>query len=334
MTSAEAQMSVKDIAMEVIARPSILSLVVEGAITLFIVKHLSNILFWGSVIALLPVLLYRIYTIVKRVPAPYANPKNILITGATSGIGEYIAYHYAKQGAEHIYITGRSTERLARVAAACKTQPGASPSLKVTPLELDVTDVEAMRTQLQAADAATPLDSVYVNAGVSASTLKDVKYEEMARQVIDINVVGILNTVFPLRDAFKERKRGQFVIIASIAGIASLPGNHPYAASKAAAISLGQGFRSELRKFGVGVTVICPGFVRSGMTQERQETMGLPFFMETEPAVQIIARAAAENFDVVSFPFPTALGGWILRVLPFYLHDKIGHYVSKFMYKQ
>jgi len=55
--------------------------------------------------------------------------------------------------------------------------------------------------------------------------------------------------------------------------------------------------------------------------------------METEPAVEIIARGVAENIDVVVFPFPTALGGWILRVLPFFVHDIISSRVSKYMYK-
>jgi len=323
----------KAFASKMFARPTIFWLVAEGTGVLFVVSYFTKLLFFLSLIALVASLAYRFYVVYKDIPAPFARPKNIFITGATSGIGEYLAYHYARAGAQTLYLTGRNTERLERVAAACRSQPGALSDLVVKGVEVDVTDAAAMRSKLEAADDATPLDCVYANAGVSASTLKDLKYEEMCRQTIDTNVTGIFNTIFPVRDRMKQRKHGQFVIIASIAGIASLPGNHPYAASKAAAISLGQGFRSELGPHGVGVTTICPGFVRSGMTQERQETMGLPFFMETEPAVDIIVRGVEENLDVVVFPFPTALGGWLLRALPFYLHDMVSKQISKIMYK-
>lgn len=277
---------------------------------------------------------YNTYCILTNTPASkFLKPENIFITGASSGLGEYLAYHYAKIGAKNIYICGRSTAKLDPIATRCRE---IAQNCQVHCITGDVTNEQQIHDALIAADAATPLSLVIANAGVSESTLpSSIARKDRFRSVIDTNVQGVLNTIFPLLETFKNRKAGQYMIVASIAAIASLPGNNPYAASKAAALSIGQSFRQELAKYNVGVTTICPGFVRSAMTSERHEKLikgGLPMFMETEPAVKIMADGTAANLPVVVFPMMMGYAGWILRFIPFQFHDLISSIISSRMY--
>lgn len=229
--------------------------------------------------------------------------KSILITGASSGIGAALAELYAAPGVV-LFLSGRDATRLDTVAEACRAH-GAT----VHPHTVPVTDPAAMRQWIEQADDTAPLDLVIANAGISGGG------EESAdRAIFDVNVTGVLNTVHPALDRMLARKSGTIALVSSIAGNRGLPSAPAYSASKAAVLAYGEGLRGRHWGSGVTISVICPGFVRSRITDKNDFTM--PFFMEADRAAAIIQRGLARGDAKISFPWPMRLSGWLLRALP------------------
>jgi short-subunit dehydrogenase len=110
------------------------------------------------------------------------------------------------------------------------------------------------------------------------------------------------------------RRRGQLVIISSLASFRGFAGSAAYCASKAAVRVWGEGLRNELARHGVEVNVVCPGFVVSRMTAVNRFRM--PFLMETAPAAAVIKRGLAQNKSRISFPWPMSAAVWLLAALP------------------
>ena len=182
------------------------------------------------------------------------NFSSIVITGASSGIGEALALDYAAPGVA-LALTGRDAGRLETVAAACRAK-GAT----VVADTVDVVDRERFAAWLTAFDDAHPVDLLIANAGISIdkdnSSLDDFS---IIRKTLDVNVGGVLNTVEPLLPRLIARKRGQIAIVASLASFIGLPYSASYNASKAAVRVWGESIRYVLKKDGIGVSVVCPG---------------------------------------------------------------------------
>ena len=151
---------------------------------------------------------------------------NVLITGATSGIGEALALYYAQTGAANLFICGRDKLRLADVKQRCE-----SFGAKVYAELMDVTDSEPMRKWLEKSNSIAPLHLVIANAGVSTGE----ETESNVRNTVQINVCGVVNTVLPAIELFKQRDDTDkhIVLTASIAGYHGLPTAPSYSASKA-----------------------------------------------------------------------------------------------------
>lgn len=238
------------------------------------------------------------------------TPAHILITGASSGIGKALALRYA---APEVRLTlhGRSESRLREVGEACRRK-GAD----VHYILADVTDRRGMADAIGNADAARPLDLVIANAGISGGTggVMNGEPADQVRAIFDVNVTGVFNTIDPVLPLMIARGRGQIALMASLAGYRGWPGAPAYCASKAAVKVYGEGLRGALKRTGVRVNVICPGFVRSPMTDANGYKM--PFLMEAERAAEIIARGLADDRGRISFPWQTAFFAWLFAVLP------------------
>lgn len=237
------------------------------------------------------------------------NFSSIVITGSSSGIGEALALDYAAPGVA-LALTGRDAARLDAVAVACRTK-GAT----VVADTIDVTDRERLATWLTTFDDAHPVDLVLANAGVSIdkdnSSLDDFS---VIRKTLDINIGGVLNTVEPLLSRLIARKRGQIAIVSSLASFIGLPYSASYNASKAAVRVWGESIRYVLRKHGIGVSVICPGFVVSRMTAKAPFPM--PFLMSSARASAIIRRGLAADRPRIAFPIGTKAAVWLGQTLP------------------
>ena len=233
----------------------------------------------------------------------------IVITGASSGIGEAIALDYAQPGTA-LALTGRDAQRLEAVAAACRAK-GAT----VVADTIDVVERERFADWLKAFDDAHPVDLILANAGISIdkdnSSIDDFA---IIRRTFDVNVYGTLNTVEPLLDRMIARRRGQIAVVSSLAGFIGLPYSASYNASKAAVRVWGESLRYVMKKHDIGVSVICPGFVVSRMTANAPFPM--PFLMSSARASAIIRRGLANNRARIAFPIGTKAAVWLGSVLP------------------
>lgn len=238
-----------------------------------------------------------------------------LITGASSGIGEAIARACAKRG-ERLFLCGRDRGRLDAVAAACRAD-GATADATV----VDVTDREAVERWIREADASSPLDRVFANAGVATGA----ETEEHVRNTFAINVGGTVNTVLPAIELMRARGRGQIVLTASIAGYGPLRSCPSYSATKSCIKTWGLSLRGFLKKDGVKVSVVCPGFIRSRLTDKN--TCPMPFFMEADKAARTIISRADRDIGLIAFPWPMRLATWFLSILPHRLNELINRFV-------
>ena len=247
--------------------------------------------------------------------------QNILITGASSCIGEALAIHYASHGVQNLFLCGRNVERLDAVAAECRKY-----QTRVYTQILDVTDREAVKLWIEKCEKTAPLNLVFANAGVA--TLQET--DENIYNTFNINLFGVLNTVLPAVELFKQRKdtNKTIAITSSIAGYHGLMTCPSYSASKAAVKAWGEAQRLALRPYNINVSVICPGFIRSRITDKN--TCPMPFFMEAPKAAKIIAERIEKNVGLIAFPWPMRLASWFGSVLPARVSEFI---YSKLPYK-
>lgn len=243
------------------------------------------------------------------------DPLSILITGASGGIGAALALDYAAPG-KVLFLQGRDAARLEALAGACR-QKGAA----VETALLDVRDRDGMAGWIAACDADAPLDLVVANAGISGGTGGGGEADDQARRIFDVNVTGVMNTVQPALAAMAPRGRGQVALMASMAAFRGFPGAPAYCATKACVRIWGEALRAQWRGRGIAVNVICPGFVRSGITDANRFRM--PFFMEADRAARIIRRGLAANRGRIAFPWQTYLVARLVAALPGWLMDPL-----------
>ncbi|MFM9913034.1 MAG: SDR family oxidoreductase [Methylophilaceae bacterium] len=231
----------------------------------------------------------------------------VFITGASSGIGTALAKHYAASGTQ-LGLVGRNQERLQQLA----NELGANCAIYV----LDVRDATAL--QQAAADFLTRFGApniVIANAGVSRGTLTEHAEDITAfKAVMDINVMGMVHTFQPFIAAMKQAGSGSLVGIASVAGLRGIPGASAYSASKAAAITYLESLRVELIGTGINVTTICPGYIRTPMTDVNPYPM--PFLMEPDTAARKMARIIQKKRRIAITPWQMGFVGVLMRFLP------------------
>jgi short-subunit dehydrogenase len=237
-------------------------------------------------------------------------PKSILITGASSGIGEALALHYAGPGV-FLALSGRNEDRLEQVAQACRKR-GALVDMAI----LSVTETGLMEDWITQIDEEHPLDLVVANAGISGGTGGPMVGEPIsqARAIFDVNLMGVLNTLDPIIPRMTERGQGQIAVISSMAGFRGFPGAPAYSASKGAVRFYGEALRGALKPAGIKVNVICPGFVATRMTKVNDFPM--PFTWSAPKAANRIARDLSRNVGRITFPWPVRASVWLLALLP------------------
>lgn len=233
------------------------------------------------------------------------SPQNIIITGASAGIGKSLALAYAKKGIT-LGLIARSQDKLTTVAELCR-QNGANVQIGV----IDITDDVQLKEWLLAFDAQNPVDLIIANAGITSSIINgEAENWKKVKQVLDINIYGVFNTVHPLILPMQLRKHGQIAIISSVAAYCGMPISPTYSATKAAIKNYAEGLRGWLKEDEVTVSVICPGFVKT----ELSDNFHCPklFMISSETAAQYIQQGLAKNKAEISFPVPI---NWIMKLL-------------------
>jgi short-subunit dehydrogenase len=221
--------------------------------------------------------------------------QRVFITGASSGLGEGLARHYAKPGAT-IGLVARRAALLDAVAAQLR-DAGATAHVYVA----DVAETAPMRAACERfLDDAGGADLVVANAGVGIrSALHEGNSEEVAR-LMQINVIGVTNTLIPFVPKLIEQRAGVLCAISSMAGHRAMPGRVAYSASKKAVTTFMDGLRMDLHDSGVHAMTICPGFVRTPLTEGVPNMM---FAVDCDDAVRSMAEAIAARRDTFTFPW-------------------------------
>ena len=242
------------------------------------------------------------------------DPRLVVITGASSGLGLALAHHYLERGA-----TVAAIARRAELLQALSEQfPG-----QVEVYALDVCDAVSLQTVAQdfIARHGVP-DIVIANAGVSIGTLtRHAEDNDVFQHVMDINVLGAVKTFQPFVEAMRAAGHGRLVGIASVAGFRGLPGAGAYSASKAALISYLESLRIEMRNSGVKVVTVCPGYIRTPMTDINPYPM--PFLLEADEAARRIAHVIEQGESFAVVPWQMAIVGRVLKLLPNWLYDTL-----------
>ncbi|PHQ78888.1 MAG: short-chain dehydrogenase [Coxiella sp. (in: Bacteria)] len=226
------------------------------------------------------------------------NPKPhvVCITGASSGIGAALAKAYAAPHT-HLLLIGRSEQRLKQVADIC-IAAGATAVVA----SIDVTDKRMLQAWIREQDQQTPIDLLIANAGLSMSQAQNAGLDTEAAEahLIDVHLQGTLNTIYAVRRQMQTRQCGQIAIMSSLNGFIVLGRSRIYGAVKAALLSYGLSLRSSMQKYNIKVSVICPGWVQSALTDLNKFSM--PFKLTADQAAVKIKAGLCKNKSIIAFP--------------------------------
>ena len=238
--------------------------------------------------------------------------KNILITGASSGLGHGMAVEFAKQGC-NLALCARRVERLEEL----KTQlEGINPDIKVFIRSLDVNDHDAVFSVFKAfRDDMGTLDRVIVNAGMGKGASIGTGYFHANKQTAVTNFVSAVAQCEAAMEIFREQNAGHLVTISSISAVRGFRrAMTVYAATKAAITSLSEGIRIDVRNTPIKVTCIHPGFIRSEINDKVEK---VPFIVDTETGCKAMVKAINKEKANSYVPtWPWAWLHWILRIAP------------------
>ena len=227
---------------------------------------------------------------------------NIIVTGASSGIGAELAKRYKKQG--HIlFLIARRKDRLNGDYN----------------YECDVSDFDKLRNLIKDITLNHQIDMVIANAGISYPHSKEFMNFEDFKNTIDVNFISIHALLENIVPQMKQNKRGKIVIISSLAGFVASPTSLAYSASKRALNSYAEALRNQLDSYNIKVINIQPGFIESEMTAKNKFNM--PFKLTLKEGVDEIEKAIAKNKKEYAFPFVFASAVKFLSIMPNSIKD-------------
>lgn len=237
--------------------------------------------------------------------------RSVIITGANSGIGLALAKRLAASDT-HLLLIGRDVTRLQLAADICR-KCGAVAETR----SIDVRDADELAESLLSFDANFPVELIIANAGIEATIVAGRATESHSDAIrqLRVNLEGALNTVIPLIEPMRARKRGHIALIASLAGLTPMPDHPAYAASKAGLIAWGEALMIGLAQDGITVTIVCPGYVDTPMSHRFPGTR--PFQISADDAAARILEGIARRKSFVAFPWPLAILSRLSRWLPY-----------------
>ena len=242
--------------------------------------------------------------------------KLVFITGASSGIGQALAWRYHQAG----WRLALAARRTAEIESWAHAKGLAEGRYAVYGADVAVTDSVVAAGRACIARQGVP-DAVIANAGISIGVDTAVREDiDVIERTFATNNVGLAATFHPFVAAMAERGSGVLVGIGSVAAIRGLPGHGAYCASKAAVVAYCESLRGELRASGVKVVTICPGYIATPLTAQNRYSM--PFLMQPEDFADRAFRAieAGDSYRVI--PWQMGVVAKLLRLLPNWAYDK------------
>jgi NAD(P)-dependent dehydrogenase (short-subunit alcohol dehydrogenase family) len=263
---------------------------------------------------------------------PARGSLNVLVTGASSGLGEELAYGYAR-GGHAVALLARRKERLEAVAARCR-ELGARDAVVLT---CDTTARDQVRDAVAALDARFgQIDRAYLNAGGSGDKFKRKRAQhymecctgddltaiafsaESAEWVMRLNYLAVVYWLEPLLARMRRQGHGTIAITGSVAADGNLPRSGPYTASKLSLRALLQGLRYDARKFGVRLCLIECGYFVSELTDPAS---GALFLLETADAAARAMKGVEAGKGVIRFPWQMSLVSRVCALGPRWIRD-------------
>jgi NADP-dependent 3-hydroxy acid dehydrogenase YdfG len=246
--------------------------------------------------------------------------RSVFVTGASGGLGRGLSLHFAKQGAT-VFAAARRKDELDRLARE-------APS--IVPVPLDVQDTEALVAAIHQAEekAGGALDLVIANAGIGQPTSARKMDWRVVKRILDVNVTAACVTLAAALPKMIERNAGHVVAVSSLAAFRGMPGNATYCASKAALHTWMESVRVDLRRTKVRATTIYPGFVKTEMTAKNKFPM--PFLMELDEAIRVMARGIERGAKTIAFPLPLAAFTRTLGKVPGPIYEALAGRVRMF----
>lgn len=241
----------------------------------------------------------------------------VFITGASSGIGQALAWRFHQAGWRLALVARRQAE----MQAWAEQQGLPSDAYALYAADVSVTDEIVAAGQACLQRQGLP-DVVVANAGISVG-VDTAEREDLAvlARIFATNNIGLAATFHPFVAGMVRRRSGTLVGVGSVAGIRGLPGHGGYCASKAGVISYCESLRGEMRPFGVKVVTICPGYVDTPLT--RQNRYGMPFLMTPEAFAERAYRAIIGGVRYRVIPWQMGWVAALLRVLPNAWFDRL-----------
>jgi short-subunit dehydrogenase len=244
-------------------------------------------------------------------PSSFAG-RVVLLTGAGSGIGRQLALTLA---AERAAVAG-----IDREAGALGKLAGELAGKRFAWAVADVTDRPGLRrAAAELEQRLGPTDLLIASAGVGRETTAADFHAEDVEAIVRVNLVGVANSIEAVLPGMLERRRGHLVVISSLASYRGLPRMAGYCASKAGVNALLEGLRPELKRHGIAVTTVCPGWVRTPLTASIKGP--LPNLLEVDDAARRILKAVRKGKPFFAFPRASVRQVRLLRWLPARLSD-------------
>ena len=235
--------------------------------------------------------------------------QKIFITGASSGIGEYLAYAYAKRGCS-LGLFARRKEALEEIKEKCESQGG-----KALLFPGDVTNEDRVKSAINDfVNRFGQIDVVYANAGVGAADPIWKGETDDVHRVLNTNISGVVNTVFAAVPYMVKQQSGKIAVISSVAGFRGLPRHGAYSGSKEAVRSMADSWRNDLIRNNIQITTIHPEFIKTPMVKNNNSFM--PFLMDVESAAERIIKALESGKKSYIFPWQWRLVIPLLKIIP------------------
>jgi len=249
--------------------------------------------------------------------------KSAWVTGASSGIGRNLSIALAKKGVK-VFASARREDRLSEISKI---------SENIIPLVMDVTDEKKLikDTKIFTESTHNLPDLIILNAGISRLFTVDNLDQNynLVKESIDINYFGVMNCLKIIIPHFIKRKSGHIAIMASVAGYRGLPNSIAYSPTKAALINLAEVLKSELRQYGITVSLINPGFVDTDASKVNKFPM--PSMVSIEYATKKIISGLEKSKYEIIFPFFFGLVLKMLRIMPNSLYF---YFINKMIWKK
>lgn len=242
------------------------------------------------------------------------NHKNAVIFGASQGIGEALAYEYAKHGSRLVLLS-RNEEAIKKISDEI-TSTCSECYYKCC----DITKKEDVKSSIKfALNRLGSIDLTIINSGAGGPNWMENFSSSDFVKMFEVNTFGIAYALEFLIPLMKKQGHGTIAGVTSLADVRGYGGSSSYSASKAAASILLEAARVELKKDNICVVTVRPGFVKTAMTDKNEFKM--PFLMQPDKAARIIRQGIEKRKSKVQFPFPIVNATRLIKILPNWVYD-------------